>query len=125
MKKAILFAAVCLATSTSAIELPKIPADSIAVKKELLFADDFEGKTPAPLWHKVVPTFAVENGVLKGMQTRDKNVLDDKGNIKIKAHAAVHGLMLPTKSKLEFGVAGKDGYFDDLKIWNAEPAAGK
>lgn len=27
-----------------------------------------------------------------------------------------------TKSKLEFGVGGKDGYFTDLKIWNAEPA---
>jgi hypothetical protein len=71
MMKVLLLSAVGLAASTSAIELPKIPAESIAVKKELLFADDFEGKTPAPLWHKVVPTFAVENGALKGTQTRD------------------------------------------------------
>ena len=29
---------------------------------------------PAKVWHKVVPTFAVENGVLKGTQTRDKEI---------------------------------------------------
>ena len=23
--------------------------------------------------------------------------------------------------KIELGVAGKDGYFDDIKVWNAEP----
>ena len=27
-----------------------------------------------------------------------------------------------TKSMIEFGVGGKDGWFDDLKVWNAEPA---
>jgi len=32
------------------------------------------------------------------------------------------GIAHPTKSKVEFGCMGKDGYFDDLKIWNAEPA---
>jgi hypothetical protein len=32
------------------------------------------------------------------------------------------GIAHPTKSKLEFGCAGKDGYFDDIQIWNAEPA---
>jgi hypothetical protein len=31
------------------------------------------------------------------------------------------GIGHTTKSKLEFGVGGKDGWFDDLKIWNAEP----
>lgn len=30
------------------------------------------------------------------------------------------GIAHPTKSKVEFGCMGKDGYFDDLKIWNAE-----
>jgi hypothetical protein len=30
------------------------------------------------------------------------------------------GIAHPTKSKIEFGCAGKDGYFDDVKIWNAE-----
>lgn len=28
-----------------------------------------------------------------------------------------------TRSKLEFGVAGKDGLIDDLKNWNAAPVA--
>jgi hypothetical protein len=32
------------------------------------------------------------------------------------------GIAHPTKSKVEFGCMGKDGYFDDIKIWNAEPA---
>lgn len=30
------------------------------------------------------------------------------------------GIAHPTKSKVEFGCMGKDGYIDDLKIWNAE-----
>jgi hypothetical protein len=32
------------------------------------------------------------------------------------------GIGHPTKSKIELGVAGKDGYFDDIKVWNADPA---
>jgi hypothetical protein len=32
------------------------------------------------------------------------------------------GIAHPTKSKIELGCAGQDGYFDDIKIWNAEPA---
>jgi hypothetical protein len=32
------------------------------------------------------------------------------------------GIAHPTKSKVEFGCMGKDGFFDDIKIWNAEPA---
>ena len=32
------------------------------------------------------------------------------------------GIAHETKSKIELGVAGKDGFFDDLKVWNAEPA---
>ena len=31
------------------------------------------------------------------------------------------GIAHPTKSKVEFGCMGKDGFFDDLKIWNAVP----
>ncbi len=31
------------------------------------------------------------------------------------------GIAHPTKSKVEFGCMGKDGFFDDLKVWNAEP----
>ncbi len=32
------------------------------------------------------------------------------------------GIGHATKSKIELGVAGKDGYFDEIKVWNAEPA---
>ncbi len=32
------------------------------------------------------------------------------------------GIAHPTKSKVEFGCMGKDGFFDDLKVWNAAPA---
>jgi len=31
------------------------------------------------------------------------------------------GIGHPTKSKIELGVSGKDGYFEDIKVWNAEP----
>ena len=37
------------------------------------------------------------------------------------AYLQSSGIAHETKSKLEFGVAGKDGLFDDLKVWNAEP----
>jgi hypothetical protein len=39
--------------------------------------------------------------------------------------AAYHkssGIGHATKSKTELGVGGKDGFFDDIKVWNAEPA---
>ncbi len=32
------------------------------------------------------------------------------------------GIGHPTKSKIELGVAGKDGLFDEIKVWNAEAA---
>jgi hypothetical protein len=32
------------------------------------------------------------------------------------------GIAHETKSKIELGVAGKDGLFDDIKVWNAQPA---
>ncbi len=32
------------------------------------------------------------------------------------------GIGHPTKSQIEIGVAGQSGWFDDLKVWNAEPA---
>ena len=50
--------------AAAAFAAPTIPAESIAKKGELLFADDFSG-TPDKRWVKmVVPTFTVENGAL-------------------------------------------------------------
>ena len=105
-----------------AADLPKIPVEPIAKKKELLFSDDFEGATPDKRWHRVVDTFAVEKGMLKGTQTRDKDVPAADGKPEVKAHAAVYGLELPTKDsvvevriKLE-GATMVDVEFDDRKF---------
>ncbi len=112
-------------TAALAAELPTIPAGPLAQKRELLFSDDFEGATPAPVWHKVVPTFAVEKGTLKGTQTRDKDVPTADGKSVIKAHAAVHGLEIPTKDsivevKIKFeGATMIDVEFDDRKYTGA------
>src|SRR6476620_8712618 len=88
------------AFAASAADLPAVPTAAIAKKKELLFSDDFQGAEPAKVWHKVVPTFTVENGVLKGTQTRDKNIPAEDGKPAVQAHAAVHGLEIPTKDSV-------------------------
>ena len=111
----------CLATSAAfAADLPAIPAESIAKKKgEILFSDDFQGTTPDKRWHRVVDTFAVVDGTLKGTQTRDKDVPAADGKPEVKAHAAVYGLDLPTKDsivevRIKFGGATMiDVEFDD------------
>ena len=110
-----------IAGAASADDPPAIPARAIAEKKELLFSDDFEGAEPAKVWHRVVPTFAVENGALKGTQTRDQNVPAADGKPAVTAHAAVHGLEIPTKDsivevRIRFGGATMiDVEFDDRK----------
>ena len=107
--------------AATAADLPAIPSAAIAKKKELLFADDFQGGEPAKVWHKVVPTFAVENGTLKGTQTRDQNIPAADGKPAVTAHAAVHGLEIPTKDsvvevKIRFeGATMIDLEFDDRK----------
>jgi len=114
-------ACLLVASATFAAELPAVPANSIANKKELLFSDDFEGADPPKQWHKVVPTFAVEKGVLKGTQTRDKTVPAENGKPAVTPHAAVHGLDIPTKDsvvevKIRFeGASMIDVEFDDRK----------
>ncbi|HBI41569.1 MAG TPA: hypothetical protein DDY78_01770 [Planctomycetales bacterium] len=111
-----------LSTTAFAADLPAIPSKSIAEKKELLFSDDFEGAEPAKVWHKVVPTFVVEKGSLKGTQTRDKDVPAADGKPAIQAHAAVHGLEIPTKDsvvevRIRFeGASMIDVEFDDRKF---------
>src|SRR5579862_5986846 len=109
------------ATSALADDKPPIPEKSIAEKKELLFSDDFEGAEPAKVWHKVVPTFVVENGALKGTQTRDQNIPAADGKPAVTPHAAVHGLEIPTKDsvvevRIRFaGATMIDVEFDDRK----------
>src|SRR2546421_3471648 len=119
-----LFAALAtfsLTAAALAADLPPVPNAPIAAKKELLFSDDFQSAEPASVWHKVVPTFAVEKGVLKGTQTRDKNIPAADGKAAVTAHAAVHGLEIPTKDsvvevKIRFeGATMIDVEFDDRK----------
>ncbi len=121
MKTRSIILAVLFSSAALAAELPKIPEKPIVEKKELLFSDDFEGAEPAKVWHKVVPTFAVEKGVLKGTQTRDQNIPAADGKPAVQAHAAVHGLEIPTKDsvvevKMKFvGANAMDVEFDDRK----------
>lgn len=102
-----------------------IPAKSIAEKKELLFSDDFEAAERPKVWHKVVPTFVVEKGALKGTQTRDKTIPAADGKPAVTAHAAVHGLEIPTKDsvvevRIRFqGASMIDVEFDDRKYTGA------
>jgi len=122
MNTRLIFIALSLITTAAfAADLSTVPAESIARKKALLFSDDFESATPAKPWHRVVDTFAFEKGALKGMQTRDKNVPATDGKPAITAHAAVHGLEIPTrdsvievKVRLE-GATMMDVEFDDRK----------
>jgi hypothetical protein len=108
-----------------AAELPPVPTTSIAKKKELLFSDEFTAPELAKPWHKVVPTFAAENGTLKGSQTRDQNIPAADGKPAVTAHAAVHGLEIPTKDsvvecKIRFeGATMIDVEFDDRKYTGA------
>jgi hypothetical protein len=112
-------------SAAQAADLPKIPTKSLSEKKELLFSDDFESATPAKPWHKVVDTFSFENGTLKGVQTREKDMPSKDGKSVIKAHAAVYGLEIPTKdsvveAKIRFeGASMIDVEFDDRKYTGA------
>ncbi len=126
MNPRLLIAPLLIITSAAlAADLPTIPSKSIANKKELLFSDDFEGSTPDKVWHKVVPTFVVEKGTLKGTQTRDVTIPAANGKPEIRAHAAVHGLEIPTKdsvveTKIRFdGATMIDVEFDDRKYTGA------
>jgi len=104
---------------TWAADPPAIPDKSIAVKKELLFSDDFESPEPSKLWHRAVPTFTFVEGMLKGSQTRDMNIPAQNGRRAVSAHAAVHGLSVPTRDsviecKMRFdGATIMDIEFDD------------
>jgi hypothetical protein len=116
------FLALAFLSSAAFAALPSIPKDSIAKKGELLFSDDFQGATHDAKWHRVVDTFAFENGALKGTQTRDQDIPAADGKPEVKKHAAVYGLELPTKDsvvevKIRFeGNTMMDVEFDDRKF---------
>jgi hypothetical protein len=126
MKTILLTAALLLAAATTfAADPSAIPDKPIAVKKELLFSDDFEGSERPKEWHRVVPTFVFESGALKGTQTRDKLIPAADGKKEITPHAAVHGLEVPTsnsiiETRIRFdGATMIDVEFDDRKYTGA------
>ena len=83
-----------------AAELPTVPAESIAEKGEVLFSDDFAGSVRPKEWHRVVPTFEFVDGALKGTQTRDVTIPAQNGKPEQRAHAAVHGLEVPSSDSV-------------------------
>lgn len=122
MKTPLLFLTLvfCLLASSFAADLPKVPDNPIAKKKELLFSDDFERTELGKAWGPVVPTYVLENGALKGTQTRVNAPATD-GKPAIVGHAAVIGTETPTKDsiiELKFRFAGATALsaeFDDRK----------
>ncbi len=106
------------ASLAAAAELPAIPADPIGMKKEQLFSDDFERAELGKAWGAVVPAYAIENGTLKGTQTRFNAPAAD-GKPAVVGHAAVIGTDIPTKDSVvafRFRFAGASALsaeFDD------------
>jgi hypothetical protein len=80
-------------------------AEPLAQKGELIFTDDFE-RSELGEWQPLIPSFAVQNGVLKGWQTRDD-------------HGAVGRVYRPMKDvvvEFKFMLDGSTGFnavFDD------------
>ncbi len=116
-------ASAVLSAPAASDDMPRtIPDKSIATKKKLLFSDDLQSVTHDARWHKVVDTFAFENGALKGTQTREKPMPSADGKSVITAHAAVYGLEIPTKDsvvecRIRFdGASLMDVEFDDRKF---------
>lgn len=120
-----LLALTCLVTvsafAADAPKLPSIPAEPIAKKKELLFADDFERADLGNAWKIVVPTYSVEKGALKGTQMRFDTPAQG-GKPAVKGHQAVIGNDIPTKdSVIEFrfrlgGAQSVTAEYDDRKF---------
>ena len=111
-----------IASASLAADLDTVPVKSLAVKKELLFSDNFKSAEHDKRWHQVVDTFVFEKGALRGSQTREKNMPSADGTSVITAHPAVYGLEIPTKDsvvecKIRFeGATVIDVEFDDRKF---------
>ena len=109
-----------VATSAFAADAPTLPDKSIAEKKEVLFSDEFERAEIGKAWGAVVPTYTLENGSLKGTQTRVNAPAAD-GKPAVVGHAAVIGADIPTKDsvvecKFRFaGATSLSAEFDDRK----------
>ena len=85
---------------------------------------DAKGEPPAPAGRKNV-VFPIDIDT-ESWHTFQLETVNDTMRVTIDGKPSAFlqspGIAHPTKSKVEFGCMGKDGYFDDLKVWNAEAA---
>ncbi len=95
----------CMAAPATAVEVPAAP---IAEKGEQILSDDFE-RTDLGSWKPLIGTFVVENGALKGFQTRA-----DHGAVGRFYHP-MKDVVVEFKFKLE-GSTGFNAVFDDQKF---------
>lgn len=82
-----------------------LAAEPVAQKGELIFTDDFE-RSDLGDWKPLIPSFAVQNGVLKGWQTRD-----DHGAVG-RVYRPMKDVIVEFKFKLD-GSTGFNAVFDD------------
>lgn len=100
-----LIAFLCLSSLAAAAD---VPAEPITQKSEPILADDFERQDLGD-WKSLIPTFTVEAGALKGVQTRAD-------------HGAVGRVYRPMKNvvvEFRFQLVGSTGFnavFDDQKF---------
>ncbi len=80
-------------------------AEPLAQKGDLIFSDDFE-RSELGEWKPLIPSFAVQNGVLKGWQTRD-----DHGAVG-RVYRPMKDVIVEFKFKLD-GSTGFNAVFDD------------
>ena len=100
--------------SNALIELRKDPVNNKAEISKLLASHSasFPVALEPSKWYKlVVETVGDEMRV----------TIDGKPAAYFKSPGIGHA----TKSKIELGVGGKDGWFDDIKVWNAQPAGSR
>jgi len=115
---ALLFATTYAADASA--DLPAIADHPVAQKKEVLFSDDFERAESGKAWGHVIPTYTLENGALKGTQTRVTVPAAD-GKPAVVGHAAIIGTETPTQDsiiELKFrfdGATALSVEFDDRK----------
>ncbi len=85
-----------------------IPDQALAKKGAQILADDFE-RTELGDWKSLIPTFTVEGGVLKGVQTRA-----DHGAVG-RVYRPMKDVIVEFKFKLD-GSTGFNAVFDDQKF---------
>ncbi len=86
----------------------EVPEQPLLEKGELLFSDDFD-RTELGEWKSVIPTFTVEEGALKAVQTRD-----DHGAVG-RVHRPMRDVVVSFKFKL-VGSTTFNAVFDDQQF---------